>query len=56
MGYVGQPVFIVEYDLPSDSRRKKFYRAVRRYLEGHVLNGSGWSTTSVVITRDESFA
>ena len=56
VGHVGHSTFIIEYDLPSDSRRKRFYRAVRRYLEAHELNGSGWSTASVVVTKNERFA
>ena len=30
--------------------------AVRRYLEEYELNGSGWSTASVVVTKNERFA
>lgn len=48
--------YLVEYDLPTDSRRKKFYRAVKRYREDHDLPTSGWSTQSVVFTDDEAFA
>ena len=33
-------LFIVEYDLPSDFRRKRFYRAIRRYLRDHGFRES----------------
>ena len=49
-------VYIVDYDLPADHRRKRFYRAVSRYLREHGTEDTGWSTQSVLITRDEGFA
>lgn len=49
-------VYVVEYDLPADSRRKRFYRAVQRYLRLHHAEETGWSTQSVVITKSEAFA
>ena len=48
--------FVVNYDLPADYRRKRFYRAIRRYLRDHGLEETGWSTWSVVWTRSEHFA
>lgn len=48
--------YIVEYDLPADYRRKRFYRAIRRYLKALDLKETGWSTQSVVFTDNESFA
>lgn len=48
--------YVVDYDLPTDSRRKKFYRAIRRYLREHNLPETGWSTLSVVFTDSEAFA
>ena len=56
-GQVSRPsMFVVDYDLPADFRRKRFYRAVRRYLLEHDLPETGWSTWSVTFTRDEMFA
>ena len=56
-GQVGQNTrYIVEYDLPADNRRKRFYRAVKRYLRAHDLDEIWWSTNSVVFTRFEDFA
>lgn len=49
-------LFVVDYDLPADFRRKRFYRAVRRYLRERNLDPTGWSTWSVVWTEDERFA
>ena len=48
--------YVVEYDLPADHRRKRFYRAVRRYLSLYVDSPTGWSTQSVVFTKDKDFA
>jgi len=48
--------YIVEYDLPADNRRKRFYRAIGRYLASQGIEGTGWSTQSVVFTDDEKFA
>ena len=48
--------FLVDYDLPADYRRKRFYRAIRRYLEDHGMEEVGWSTGSVVWTDSETFA
>ena len=48
--------YIVDYDLPADSRRKRFYRAVQRYLRERMIEDTGWSTQSVVITKSEDFA
>ena len=58
MGHVSrQPLmFVVDYDLPSDYRRKRFYRAIRRYLAAHKRGPTGWSTWSCVWTEDEDFA
>jgi len=48
--------YVVDYDLPADVRRKRFYRAVRRYLREHKMEETGWSTYSVTFTDDEDFA
>lgn len=57
MGQVSRlDTYVVDYDLPADSRRKRFYRAVRRYLSDFGLEETGWSTQSVVITESENFA
>jgi len=48
--------YVVEYDLPADNRRKRFYRAIRRYLEAQGIEGTGWSTQSVVFTESKDFA
>jgi len=48
--------YIVDYDLPADNRRKRFYRAIKRYLELHGIVGIGFSSQSVVITESENFA
>ena len=48
--------YIVEYDLPADNRRKRFYRAIKRYLESQGIEGTGFSTQSVVFTESENFA
>ena len=48
--------YVVEYDLPADYRRKRFYRAIRRYLRSGLAEETGWSTQSVVFTGDEAFA
>ena len=50
------PMYVVDYDLPADFRRKRFYRAIRRYLIRHGLREVGWSTWSVVFTKHEDFA
>lgn len=57
MGQVSRfEVWVVDYDLPADFRRKRFYRAISRYLGSHGLSGTGWSTGSVVWTYNEAFA
>ena len=48
--------YVVDYDLPADHRRKRFYRAVVKYLRQHHAPDTGWSTYSVVFTRDREFA
>lgn len=48
--------WLVDYDLPADYRRKRFYRAIKRYLADHGLAEVGWSTGSVVWTDSEDFA
>jgi len=48
--------FVVDYDLPADFRRKRFYRAISRYLASMGLEDTGWSTGSVVFTNSEAFA
>lgn len=49
-------VFVIDYDLPADSRRKRFYRAIKRYLAEKGWTSTGWSTGSVVWTESEDFA
>ena len=49
--------YIVDYDLRQGSNRRQFYRSLRQYKEEHkLMDGSGWSTQSVVITTDQEFA
>jgi len=48
--------YLVEYDLPRDNRRKRFYRAMKGYLSLHGFDETGWSTMSVVFTKSESLA
>lgn len=49
--------FIVDYDLPQGSSRRRFYRHIQKYLQdNNIDSGSSWSTQSVVITDDEEFA
>jgi hypothetical protein len=48
--------YVVDYDLPADFRRKRFYRAIARYLSLHQLEETSWSTGSVVWTDNEDFA
>ena len=48
--------YVVEYDLPSDSRRKRFYRRIKAYLRRKWKDEVGWSTGSVVWTEDRDFA
>ena len=50
------PKYLVEYDLPADSRRLRFYRRIKRYLALRGLKDTGWSTQSVVITESKAFA
>jgi len=49
-------VYIVDYDLPRDSRRKRFYRAIERYLRFNDSGEAGRSTMSVVVTKSSEFA
>jgi len=56
-GQVGHKrTYVVDYDLPADSRRKKFYRSVSKFLRDHYAQDTGWSTYSVVFTPDPEFA
>ena len=48
--------WLVDYDLPADFRRQRFYRAIAKYLREHGLEETGWSTWSVVWTDSEDFA
>jgi len=48
--------YVVDYDLPADHRRKRFYRAVKKFLIQHQAEETGWSTYSVVFTPDREFA
>ena len=57
MTQVGHPKeYIVEYDLPTDFRRRRFYRRIKRYLHLNWLDEVGWSTGSVVVTENKKFA
>lgn len=49
-------VYIVDYDLPADSRRKRFYRRIQRYFRLNYMDPTGWSTASVVVTESRDFA
>lgn len=50
-------VFIVDYDLPQNSSRRRFYRRIQAWLRDHnVVEGTDWSTQSVVVTEDQAFA
>jgi len=49
-------MYVVEYDLPADNLRKRFYRDIRRYLRDRGIDEVGWSTGSVVFTKSENFA
>ena len=52
-----ETVWIVDYDLPANNSRRTFYRRIKRYLKTHDTGETtGWSTQSVVITGDRSFA
>lgn len=48
--------YVVDYDLPSDSRRFRFYRSIKRYLRLYYMDEVGWSTGSVVFTDNRKFA
>ena len=48
--------YVVDYDLPADYRRKRFYRAIARYLSLNKMAETEWSTGSVVWTDNEEFA
>ena len=48
--------YVVDYDLPSDFRRKRFYRAVQTYMRKHYRAETGWSTWSVVFTDSAEVA
>lgn len=48
--------YVVDYDLPADYRRKRFYRAIAKYLRENELAETEWSTGSVVWTDSEDFA
>lgn len=52
-----ETVWIVDYDLPQNSNRRRFYRRIQAWLRDHdVIDGTGWSTQSVVVTDDKEFA
>ncbi len=48
--------YIVDYDLPADNIRRRFYRSMERYRRDHGMEKTGKSTQSVIITQDEKFA
>ncbi len=49
-------LYVVDYDLPRGNERRRFYRAIQRYLREHLMEETGWSTWSVVFTEDVNFA
>lgn len=49
-------IYIVDYDLPADNRRKRFYRAVHKYRKERNLKKTGFSSQSVIFTQDLDFA
>lgn len=50
-------IFIVDYDLPANNTRRRFYRRIKRWLKANgTLETADWSTQSVVITTDREFA
>jgi hypothetical protein len=50
-------VYIVDYDLPANNSRRRFYRHIQAWLRKHNIDeGTDWSTQSVIITVDEEFA
>jgi hypothetical protein len=52
-----ETVWIVDYDLPADNRRRQFYREIQRFKKKTQRNDDvNWSTQSVVITPDREFA
>jgi len=54
---VGQrKTYVVDYDLPADNRRKRFYRAVHKYRRERNLSETGFSSQSVIFTPDREFA
>lgn len=46
----------MDYDLPADHRRKRFYRRVHKYRKERYLEHTGFSSQSVVFTADREFA
>ena len=53
----GVTIWIVDYVLPANNRRRQFYREIQRFLRDRNVQGeTGWSTQSVVITGDKEFA
>ncbi len=57
LGQVGRvKTYLTEYDLPSGSIRKRFYRALERRRILYDLPETGWSTGSVVKTEDRGYA
>lgn len=50
-------VWIVDYDLPANSSRRRFYRRIQAWLRDHVgAAETDWSTQSVVKTDSREFA
>ena len=49
--------WIVDYDLPADNRRRKFYRHIHAWFKEKGYDPeTRWSTQRVVITEDREFA
>ncbi len=54
---MGQVIsYVAEYDLPAYHRRKRFYRAIAKYLTERGVKDTEWSTGSVVFTKSLAFA
>ena len=49
-------MYIVEWDLPADNRRKRFYRALDRYYLAYDVPRAERSTASVLFTDNEHLA
>jgi len=50
--------YIIDYDLPSSewTLRRRFYRALKRYRREKSPSETGYSSSSVIFTKDLDFA